>query len=424
MSSVVERPATRDLPPEGGSQDLPHEGGSHTAHTSPSRGFRLQAEALAATTTRLVSLDVFRGATMAAMVIVNNPGDGSHVYWPLDHAAWNGWTPTDLIFPFFLFIVGVSITLSRKSASWSAIARRGALIIGIGWLLALYPRFNFAHLRLPGVLPRIGVCYLLAAPIFKLTSAWLPSSGGRWGTRRQALALAGLATVLSVGYWLFMTMVPNPAGVRGDLTPDGNWGAYVDRAVFGTNHMWSASKTWDPEGILSTIPALATTLFGISIGLWLGSAARLPVKVRGLLVAAVAGMAIGYAWDPFFPINKNLWTSSYVFFTGGFACALLALCLWLIDVLGLKGWTKPFVVLGTNAITLFAASALLVKTLLWIKIPRGDGTSISLWGWSFAHGFQPFMDPYIASLAFALANLAVLYVLLAWMYRRRIFLRL
>ncbi len=376
---------------------------------------RLQAEAAAATATRLVSLDVFRGATMAGMVIVNNPGDGGHVYWPLDHAAWNGWTPTDLIFPFFLFIVGVSITLSRKSSSWSAILRRGALIIGIGWLLALYPRFNFAHLRFPGVLPRIGVCYLLAAPIFRLTA------GER---RRQGLVLAALATALCLGYWLFMTQVPNPAGVRGDLTPDGNWGAYIDRAVFGTNHMWSASKTWDPEGIMSTIPALATTLFGIVAGLWLGSAAPIRVKVRGLLVAAVAGMALGYAWSPFFPINKNLWTSSYVFFTAGFACALVALAIWAIDIRGWRSWTKPFVVLGTNAITLFAASALLVKTMLWIKIPHEDGTSVSLWNWSFTHAFRPFFDPYIASLAFALANLLVLYALLAWMYKRRIFLRL
>ena len=376
---------------------------------------RLKAAALKATTTRLVSIDVFRGATMAAMVIVNNPGDGGHVYWPLEHAAWNGWTPTDLIFPFVLFIVGVSITLSRKSASWAAIARRGALIVGIGWFLALYPRFNFAHLRLPGVLPRIGVCYLLAAPLFRFTA------GDR---RRQAFVLASLATVLCVAYWLFMTQMPNPAGVRGDLTPDGNWGAHVDRAVFGTNHMWSASRTWDPEGIMSTIPALATTLFGIVAGLWLGSAADMRTKVRGLLAAAVAGMAIGYAWNPLFPINKNLWTSSYVFFTAGFACALIALCVWAIDVRGWRGWTKPLVVLGTNAITLFAASALLVKTLLWIKIPREDGTVISLWGWSFAHAFKPFLDPYLASLAFALANLAVLYVLLAWMYRRQIFLRL
>jgi predicted acyltransferase len=365
--------------------------------------------------TRLMSLDVFRGLTMASMVVVNNPGDWSTVYAPLLHAEWNGCTFTDLIFPFFLYIVGVSITLSRKSASWSAIARRGLLIIALGWLLALYPRFNFGHLRLPGVLPRIGVCYLMAASLFKTTA------GER---RRQSTVLATAATVLCIAYWIFMTMVPNPAGVRGDLTPDGNWGAYVDRAVFGTNHMWSASKTWDPEGILSTVPALATTVFGIVFGLVLGSDETPPRKARTLVLAGVAGLVIGELWNVAFPINKNLWTSSYVFFTAGFASALLAFCYWTIDIRGWRGWTKPFVVLGTNAITLFAASALLVKTLLWIRMPRADGTRVSLWGWSFAHGFQPYLDPYVASLAFALANLVVLYLLLAWMYRRRIFIKL
>jgi predicted acyltransferase len=391
----------------------------------------------AAAGTRLVSLDVFRGVTMAAMVIVNNPGDGGHVYWPLDHAKWNGWTPTDLIFPFFLFIVGVSITLSRKSTSWSSILRRGWLIIAIGWLLALYPHFNFAHWRLPGVLPRIGVCYLLAAPIYKLT---------RTERRRQGLLLTTLAVALCVGYWYWMTQVPTPAGIRGDLTPDGNWGAYVDRAVFGTNQMWSQSKTWDPEGILSTIPAIATTLLGIVCGLWLGSPASPRLKVRGLLVGAVIGIAAGYAWNPIFPINKNLWTSSYVFFTAGAASLLLAICYAAIDLRRdapaaqtdaghehiaqafrpaspAPAWTTPWVILGTNAITLFAASALLVKTLLWIKLSDGKGGQVSLWHTSYVRAFAPFMDPYIASLAFALANLAVLFVLLAWMYRRGWFLR-
>jgi predicted acyltransferase len=364
---------------------------------------------------RLVSLDVFRGLTMAAMVIVNNPGDGAHVYWPLDHAAWNGWTPTDLIFPFFLFIVGVSITLSRKSASMGSILRRGALIILIGWLLALYPRFNFAHWRLPGVLPRIGVCYLVAATIYKAS---------RVERRRQGVMLAVLAVILCVGYWIWMTMVPNPAGVRGDLTPAGNWGAYVDRAVFGTPHMWSQSKTWDPEGILSTIPALATTLLGIVCGLWLGSAASLSRKARVMAVAGIVCMAIGYAWNPWFPINKNLWTSSYVFFTAGFAAVLLAILSPLVDrgTPASAWWVKPWVVLGVNAITLFAASALLVKTLLWIKITT-NGEPVSLWHTIYVHAFQPFMNPYIASLAFAIANLVVLYALLAWMYRRRWFLR-
>jgi predicted acyltransferase len=365
---------------------------------------------------RLVSLDVFRGLTMAAMVIVNNPGDGAHVYWPLDHAEWNGWTPTDLIFPFFLFIVGVSITLSKKNTAWGSIIRRGALIVAIGWALALFPRFNFAHLRFPGVLPRIGVCYLAAAALYKVTRAS--------GRRRQGLVLAAIATALCVGYWYWMTHVPNPAGAINDLSKDGNWGAWVDRAVFGTNHMWSVSRTWDPEGILSTFPAVATTLLGIVAGLWIGSPATPAAKVLGLIGGGVLGIAVGYAWNPVFPINKNLWTSSFVFFTGGAACLLLAACYWAIDVRGWRGWTRPFVILGTNAITLFAASALLVKTLLFIKVARlGDGEPQSLWNYLYVHVFEPIPDPYIASLSFALANLAVLFVLLAWMHRRQIFLK-
>jgi predicted acyltransferase len=187
--------------------------------------------------------------------------------------------------------------------------------------------------------------------------------------------------------------------------------------------MWSVSKTWDPEGILSTIPALATTLLGIVAGLWLRAEASPQRKTAGLIAGAVVGIGLGYAWDPYFPINKNLWTSSYVFFTAGAACLLLALCYWTIDVRGWRWWTKPWVILGTNAITLFAASALLVKTLIFIKVGQVDGEPLSLWGYLYARGFEPFLDPYVASLTFALANLAVLFVLLAWMYRRRLFLR-
>lgn len=370
--------------------------------------------------TRLVSLDVFRGMTMAAMVIVNNPGDGSHVYWPLEHAAWNGWTPTDLIFPFFLFIVGVAITLSRRNAAWGTIVRRGALIIAIGWALALYPHFDFARWRLPGVLPRIGVCYMAAAALFKVSLSTRRAATAR---RSQALVLTAIAVGLCVAYWFWMTHVPTPAGVLNDLSPDGNWGAHVDRAVFGTSHLWSVSETWDPEGILSTIPAIATTVLGIVAGLWLGSTATPDRKAAGLLVGAVVGIAIGYAWNPFFPINKNLWTSSYVFFTAGAACLMLGFCYWSIDVRRWRGWTKPFVVLGTNAITLFAASALLVKTLLTINAGEVEGETVSLWSYLYARGFEPFFGPYLASLLFALANVAVLFALLAWMYRRRVFLR-
>jgi predicted acyltransferase len=372
------------------------------------------AGAAAGATTRLISLDVFRGATMAAMMIVNNPGDWNNVYSPLLHAEWNGWTPTDTIFPFFLFIVGVSITLSRKSASWASIGRRAALIIGIGLFLSGYPHFDLATWRIPGVLTRIGVCYFFATAAYHVT---------RGDRRRQGIALGSAAVVLCVAYWIVMTQVPNPAGVRGDLSPDGNLGAYLDRAVFGS-HLWAESRTWDPEGLLSTIPSIATTLFGIVAGLWLGAAATPQRKALGLLAAGIVAVAIGEIWGLTFPINKKLWTSSFVFFMGGLACLALALCYWIIDVKRWNAWTKPFVVLGTNAITLYVASGLLADTLSIVKVTESDGTATSASHYAYVHYFVPLAAPRNASLLFAFANLAVVFVLLAWMYRRRLFVRL
>lgn len=361
--------------------------------------------------TRLVSLDVFRGLTMAAMVIVNNPGDWGNVYAPLLHAPWHGWTPTDLIFPFFLFIVGVSITLSSKSTSVWAIVRRGLIIFGLGLFLAGYPRFDPSRWRIPGVLQRIAVCYVVAALTYRTTAG---------DFRRRAGLLGGAALVLCVVYYLLMMFVPVPGGSAGDLSPAGNLGAYVDRLLMD-GHLWRAD--WDPEGLLSTVPAIATTLLGIVAGLWLRTSRPDTDKVRGLVIAGVVGVAAGYAWHPFFPINKNIWTSSYVLFTAGAASLLLALCYWAIDVRGWRGWTKPFVILGVNAITLFVASALLVKTMILIRVPVADGDPIALSRWVYVSWFVPLASPKNASLLYAIANLVLLFVLLAWMYRRRIFLR-
>jgi predicted acyltransferase len=361
--------------------------------------------------TRLVSLDVLRGATMAAMVIVNNPGDWGSVYWPLLHAEWDGWTPTDLIFPFFLFIVGVSITLSRKSDSWGSILRRGALIIGVGLFLAGYPRFNLSHWRIPGVLQRIGVCYLAAAGIYRATSG----ERGRRGTIAVSIGAA-----LAIVYWLVMMHVPAPGGIAGDLSPEGNLAAYVDRALM-LGHLWK--PRWDPEGLLSTIPAISTTLFGVAAGLCLGSGESKANKAAQLAIAGIVGIAIGSIWDVVFPINKSLWTSSYAVFMAGAASLLLALSYWIIDVKGLSGWTKPFVILGANALTLFAASALLVKTLAVIQVAGPDGAPVPISRYAYLHYFVPLASPKNASLLYALANLVVLFGLLAWMYRRRIFLR-
>jgi predicted acyltransferase len=360
---------------------------------------------------RLQSLDVFRGLTMAAMVIVNNPGDWGNVYGPLLHAEWHGWTPTDLIFPFFLFIVGVSITLSRKSAGWGSILRRGAIIFALGLFLAGYPRFDLDRWRIPGVLQRIALCYVAAAAVYRLTT------GDR---RRQAIVITATAFALALAYWAVMILVAPPGGVAGDLTPEGNLAAWIDRALLD-GHLWR--PRWDPEGLLSTVPAITTTLLGVIAGLALGSGWTPSRKAAALALGGGVGIVLGLAWGAAFPINKNLWTSSYAVFTAGAAAALLALCYWIIDVRGWRRWTTPLVVLGVNAITLFLASGLLVKTLALIRVAGPDGRDIAVSRWAYLNWFVPLAAPKNASLLYAIANLLLLFGLLWWMHRRRIFLR-
>ncbi len=367
---------------------------------------------------RLVSLDVFRGLTMASMVIVNNPGDWNHAYWPLLHAEWNGWTPTDLIFPFFLFMVGVSMTLSKATmgSGWR-IARRGLTIVVIGWLLAGFPYFHLTMLRLPGVLVRIGLCYLAAAGIFRLT---VPT--GARDDWRHGLRLMAWVVGLTVAYWLAMVFVPFPGHNPGDLTPEGNLGAFIDRALLGRNHMWG-KRPWDPEGLLSTVPAVASTLMGLLVGLWLRAPASGRAKAGLLAVAGIAAMAVGLLWDLAFPINKNLWTSSYAWFTGGAGALGFAVCYWVADVKAWRWWTKPFVILGVNAIALFVLSGLSEKLLILIKVHDAAGTLVSLQTFIYRAWYEPLASPVNASLLFALTYLVVLYLILWGMYRRQIFLK-
>ena len=355
---------------------------------------------------RLVSLDVFRGITMAAMVVVNTPGDWDTVYAPLLHAPWHGWTPTDLIFPFFLFIVGVSITLSKRSASVGSILRRAAVILGVGLFLSGFPPFDLATWRIPGVLQRIAVCYAAAGVLYTRS--------------RRPAVIGAVAAALMLGYWLVMRLVPVPGGTAGDLSPDGNLGAFIDRALM-LGHLWK--PTWDPEGLLSTIPAVATTLFGILAGLWIGGNAPPARKAATLALAGAGALAVGQAWGVLFPINKSLWTSSYVMFSAGAGALFLALCYWTIDVKGWRWWTKPFVILGVNALALYALSSLLAGALARIHVNLDDGRAVSLSSLIYTSAFEPLASPKNASLLYALANLAVLFVILLWMYRRRIFLR-
>jgi predicted acyltransferase len=353
---------------------------------------------------------------MAAMVIVNTPGDWGHVYWPLLHAEWHGWTPTDLIFPFFVFIVGVAIVLSNKSTAASGpVFRRAAVIFGLGLLLALYPRFDFTTVRILGVLQRLALCYLAAVLVYRLVAAS--------GERTRMAVVLGVAAALLVTYWLLLTFVPAPGGVAGDLSPSGNLGAWIDRTVLGEAHLWRQSKTWDPEGLLSTLPAIASALTGIAAGLILMSATDASLKVRALVISGAALAAAGWIWGLTFPINKSLWTSSYVLFTSGLASMLLAGCYWMVDLRQPRALARPFVVMGVNALVLFVVSGWLVKTLLLIRVSQPNGQSVTLYRWIYAHLFEPLAPPKIASLLFAVAALLVLYTLLEVMYRRRWFVR-
>jgi predicted acyltransferase len=362
---------------------------------------------------RLLSLDVFRGLTVAAMVLVNNPGTWRAVYGPLRHADWHGWTPTDLVFPFFLFIVGVAIPLALgprleggapRAPVVGKIIRRSALVFALGLLLHAIPSFDLATIRIPGVLQRIALCYLLAALLFVAT-----------GWRTQAVVAAGAL----LGYWAALTMVPVPGFGAGDLGKEGNLAAWLDRRVLGP-HIWRASRVYDPEGILSTVPAAATTLLGVLAGLWIRRARPPAVTVRGLAAAGLAGIAVGLAWDRWFPINKPLWTSSYAVFTAGAALVVLAACYWTVEMRRWRWWTPPFAVLGVNALAVFFLSTLLARLLLLIQVTGADGRPRALHAVLFEAIFAPWATPPVASLAWAVANVLVWLAAMWPLFRRHI----
>jgi predicted acyltransferase len=368
-------------------------------------------------TRRLVSLDVFPGITIASMVLVNNPGSWEHIYWPLEHAQWHGWTPTDLVFPFFLFIVGVAITLafgSRVESGRSArdlylkVVKRTLIIFAIGLFLNGFPYFGLSELRIPGVLQRIAVCYFLASIIFLTTKV-----------RTQV----AIVIALLLGYWLLVKFIPAPGFAAGDLTKEGSLPSFIDRVVFG-KHVWAQAKVYDPEGLFSTIPALATTLIGLLTGHWLRTKNSAYEKVAGLFVAGAICVAVGWAWNPFFPINKALWTSSYVLFTGGLALQFLALCYWIIDIKSYRRWAKPFEIFGLNAIALYVVADLIAESLGLINLTGADGSQVPLGSWVYDHLFASWASPVNASLAFAVTFVLVCLGLMWILYRRKIFIKI
>jgi predicted acyltransferase len=371
---------------------------------------------------RLLSVDAFRGMTMVAMILVNNPGDARTTYWPLEHAEWHGWTPTDLVFPFFLFIVGVAIVLALKRRVDGGAARRplvakvlkrSLILFGLGLFLNGYPFGLFgprsfdqllATWRIPGVLQRIAICYLVVS---LLVLFYRPRT------------LKVLTVVALVGYWALMTLVPVPGLGAPDIdSTGGHLAAWLDRAVFG-DHVWQYAKVYDPEGILSTIPAIATTLFGVFAGLLL--VARLDPAERLVRLFSYGTLLVagGYMWGWFFPINKPIWTSSYAVFTAGLASCGLALCYRCFDVRGYRTTARVFEIYGVNAIALYVGSGILARTLAYIRV--GD---TSLQRLVYNNVFSPWLPPYVASLGYAITWIVGWFLVLAWMYRRRIFIRI
>jgi predicted acyltransferase len=369
-----------------------------------------------------MSLDFFRGATIAAMIVVNNPGNGPAAYWPLQHSRWNGWTPTDLVFPFFLFIVGVAMAFSLPSRIERGESRgellrhvlwRGLVLFALGMFINGFPdHYRLASWRIYGVLQRIAICYVISAVL----ALWT-------GRRVQVLTIVACLA----GYWMLMRYVPVPgAGIPTHgiplLDPDKNIVAWLDRKLL-LGHLYEGTR--DPEGLLSTIPAVATSLIGLLTGEWLRSGRNSSTKGWRMVAFGVIGIATGEFFNLWFPINKKLWTSSYVLFSAGLALVCLAAFYWLLDIRRKRSrWAWPFLVLGMNAIAAYVLSELLAAGLDALRVRLYDGVFLTWHEVVYEYLFAPLAAPANASLLYALA-----YVLLCWLvmwglYRKRIFLKI
>jgi predicted acyltransferase len=374
---------------------------------------------------RWLSVDVLRGLTIAFMIMVNNNGGGSQAYWAMKHAAWNGFTPTDLVFPTFLFLVGLSTVFSTearlakgegKRTILRHSARRAVILFLLGLLVNSFPHFHLDRLRVYGVLQRIAVCYLIVAILYLFSPSW---------KSKAAIAAAAL-----VGYWALMRFVPVPGfGVPTHqiplLDPDRNLVAWLDRQIFSPQHLYERVR--DPEGLLSDLPALATALFGMLAAIWLRTNRSIAAKAKGIAIAGVTSLLLAGLWNLEFPINKKLWTSSYVLYAGGWSLLLLALSIWTVDVLGAKRTEAanrrrflPLLVFGTNAIAAYVFSELLPGALNLMH-PR---PGVSFTRWVYVGILSAIPDAPVASMVYCIAFVSVCWVAIYLLYRRRIFLKI
>jgi len=367
------------------------------------------------TTKRILSVDIFRGLTIAAMILVNNPGTWGQVYAPFLHAEWHGLTPTDLIFPFFLFIVGMSISFAYTKKKviginvdvYKKIVSRTLKLIFLGLFLAAFtfdfPFIkDFSHLRLPGVLQRIGVVFFIASILF-LHLNWK--------------ALLGIFVAILIGYWLIMTQI-SVNGTMALLTKESNFASVVDLNILTRAHMWK--ELYDPEGLLSTIPAIATTIFGMFLGMILLKKNKSQQeKLKLFIIIGVMALVLGYLWSVIFPLNKALWTSSFVLVTGGWATLIYAAIFYIADILGHASWGKPAIIFGSNAITVFFLSSFTAKSFGLVKLSSGQ----SLHGFLYETLSSIITIPKLSSLIYAVFVIVFYYLVAYILYRKKIFIK-
>jgi len=362
------------------------------------------------TSKRLTALDAFRGFTIAGMILVNNPGSWSYVYPPLRHAQWHGCTPTDLVFPFFLFIVGVAMWFAFKAFNYkltqkafNKIAKRTLLIFSIGLALNAFPFWrNYDTLRIMGVLQRIALAYFFASMLVLLFK------------RKTVLYLSGLILLI---YWtiMYFAVPENP------YNPETNFARVVDMAVFGEKHVWNGfGFPFDPEGLLSTLPAIVTVILGYFTGITITQSQSTEKAILNMFVTGIPLILAGMLWDYVFPINKALWTGSYVLYTGGLAMVFLALSIWLIDIKGYKLWSQPLVVFGLNPLFIFVFSALWVKTLYLIPVKAYDNVYNAL----YQTAFVPVAGNMNGSLFFALMHIVFFWLLVYILHKRKIYIKI
>jgi len=388
---------------------------------------------------RFYSLDVFRGATVCLMILVNNPGSWSHIYAPLDHAAWHGLTPTDLVFPFFLFAVGnaLSFVMPRLEAGgdglfWRKVLKRSLLIFGIGLFLTWWPfvkwsdgilvfkqwsyideKGNAQGVRILGVLARIAICYFFASIII-------------YYLKPRAAFFAGL--ILLLAYWALCFLLGNPSD---PYSMTGWFGNDVDKSILGVAHMYKGEGIpFDPEGIMSTMTAIVQVIFGYIIGDYIQKKGKNFEMVSGLFVAGIAMLLTGFCWDMVFPINKKIWTSSYTVYTTGLAAITIATMIYMIEFKNVKGWlTKFFDVFGKNALFVFALSAFLPKGLALIRIPdhindKGVMIYINPWNWLYQKVLIHVPgDPKIGSVLYALCVITFMWAIAYWMDKKKIYVK-